>query len=63
MSISILLLTLNEEANLPPCLAAVNWSDDVVVLDSFSQDNSVDVADRLGARGLSRAEAQQRMNL
>jgi len=55
MSISILLLTLNEEANLPACLAAVNWSDDVVVLDSFSQDNSVDVAERLGARVYRRA--------
>jgi glycosyltransferase involved in cell wall biosynthesis len=55
MSISVLLLTLNEEANLPACLAAVNWSDDVVVLDSFSQDNSVDVAERLGARVYQRA--------
>lgn len=50
MSISILLLTLNEEVNLPACLAAVTWSDDVVVLDSFSQDGTVAVAERLGAR-------------
>lgn len=41
MSISILLLTLDEAANLPACLAAVAWSDDVVVLDSFSRDATV----------------------
>jgi glycosyltransferase involved in cell wall biosynthesis len=50
VSISILLLTLNEEANLPACLAAVSWCDDVVVLDSFSSDGTVSLAERLGAR-------------
>ena len=55
MSISVLLLTLNEAANLPACLAAVAWSDDVVVLDSFSQDDTVAVAERLGARVYQRA--------
>ena len=55
MSMSILILTLNEEANLPACLAAVAWADDVVVLDSFSQDQTVAVAERLGARVYPRA--------
>ncbi|MBK8640056.1 MAG: glycosyltransferase family 2 protein [Chromatiaceae bacterium] len=55
MSISVLFLTLNEAANLPACLAAVAWSDDVVVLDSFSQDDTVAVAERLGARVYQRA--------
>ncbi len=55
MSISVLLLTLNEAANLPACLAAVAWSDDLVVLDSFSQDDTVAVAQRLGARVYQRA--------
>lgn len=50
MGISVLLLTLNEADNLPACLAALAWSDDVVVLDSFSQDDTVAVAERLGAR-------------
>ena len=34
--ISILILTLNEELNLPTCLSSLSWCDDVVVLDSFS---------------------------
>ncbi len=55
MSISILLLTLDEAANLPACLAAVAWSDDVVVLDSFSRDATVAVAEGWGARVYQRA--------
>jgi len=55
MGISVLLLTLNEAANLPACLAALAWADDVVVLDSFSHDVSVAVAERLGARVYQRA--------
>ena len=47
---SVLVLTLNEEANLPACLKAVAWSDDVVVLDSFSQDGTVEIAKQMGAR-------------
>jgi glycosyltransferase involved in cell wall biosynthesis len=50
MSISVLILTLNEEINLPACLEAVRWSDDVVVLDSFSSDRTVEIAKAAGAR-------------
>lgn len=50
MGISVLVLTLNEEANLPICLEAVKWSNDIVVLDSFSQDETVAAAKHLGAR-------------
>lgn len=48
--ISVLLLTYNEAQNLPRCLEAVKWSDDVVVLDSFSADNTVEIARAAGAR-------------
>lgn len=54
MSISILILTLNEEANLPRCLDAISWADDVLVVDSFSTDRTVDVAESHGARVLQR---------
>ena len=47
--ISILILTLNEEANLPGCLATCQWSDDVHVLDSYSTDNTVEIAKSSGA--------------
>lgn len=54
MSISILILTLNEEANLPGCLESVRWCDDVVVLDSYSSDGTARVAQAAGARVVQR---------
>jgi len=50
MSVSVLILTLNEEANLPGCLESVAWSDDVVVFDSFSTDRTFEIAEAAGAR-------------
>ncbi|MDX2176968.1 MAG: glycosyltransferase family 2 protein [Candidatus Sumerlaeia bacterium] len=48
--VSILVLTLDEEKNLPGCLRSVAWADDVVVLDSGSTDRTVAIAERAGAR-------------
>ena len=54
MSISVLILTRNEENNLPACLASVQWSDDIVVLDSDSTDRTRDIAAASGARVVTR---------
>lgn len=54
MNVSVLILTLNEERNLPGVLRNVSWCDDVVVLDSRSSDCSVAIARRRGARVLER---------
>jgi glycosyltransferase involved in cell wall biosynthesis len=48
--ISVLILTHNEELNLPSCLDSVKWSDDVVVFDSYSSDRTVEIAEAWGAR-------------
>lgn len=48
--ISVLVLTKNEEQNLPGCLASVAWSDDVHVLDSMSTDRTVEIARAAGAQ-------------
>ncbi|MFT5329579.1 MAG: glycosyltransferase involved in cell wall biosynthesis [Parasphingorhabdus sp.] len=55
MRVSTLVLTLNEEANLPACLDALSWCDDVVVVDSGSTDRTVEIAKAHGARVLIRA--------
>lgn len=55
MSISVLIMTYNEEVNLPACLASVSWSDDIVVLDSFSTDRTLEIAQEAGARIYQRA--------
>lgn len=52
--ISVVILTLNEAANLPRCLDSVAFSDDVLVLDSGSTDDTVAIADARGARVLTR---------
>lgn len=50
MSLSVLVLTFNEEANVRRCLESVAWSDDVVVIDSGSTDATVAIAESFGAR-------------
>jgi glycosyltransferase involved in cell wall biosynthesis len=55
MGISVLILTLDEEVNLGGCLDSVAWSDDVVVLDSLSQDRTVEIARERGVRLYQRA--------
>jgi len=52
--VSVLLLTLNEEDNLPACLQAISWCDDIVVMDSFSDDRTVALAEQAGARVVQR---------
>lgn len=54
MPISVLILTLNEHENLSECLAALGFTDDVVVLDSLSSDGTVTLARELGARVVQR---------
>ena len=48
--ISVLILTKNEEQDLPGCLESVRWSDDVHVYDSYSTDRTVEIARAMGAR-------------
>ena len=53
--ISVLILTRNEEQDLPGCLASVAWSDDIHVLDSLSSDRTVSIAEAAGAHVTQRA--------
>ncbi|HTV04122.1 MAG TPA: glycosyltransferase family 2 protein [Acidobacteriaceae bacterium] len=48
--ISVLILTKNEEQDLPGCLESVAWSDDVHVFDSMSTDRTAEIARNAGAR-------------
>jgi glycosyltransferase involved in cell wall biosynthesis len=50
MSISILILTKNEQQDLPGCLESAAWCDDIHVFDSFSDDKTVEIAEQFGAR-------------
>jgi glycosyltransferase involved in cell wall biosynthesis len=44
--ITPVLLTYNEEANLKRTLSALAWAEDIVIVDSFSTDRTVDISQR-----------------
>ena len=50
LKISAAVVTLNEEANLARALESLRCCDEIVVVDSGSQDRTMEVARRLGAR-------------
>lgn len=41
--IGILVLTYNEENNIRDCLSSVDWADEIVVIDSYSTDNTLEI--------------------
>ena len=44
--VSVVLVTLNEAKNIERCLESVRWADEIVVVDSFSTDRTVELARR-----------------
>ncbi len=52
---SVLIPTLDEELNLPDCLASVEWADEVFVVDSFSHDRTLEIARAHGANVVQHA--------
>jgi glycosyltransferase involved in cell wall biosynthesis len=48
--ISVIILTKNEETDLPVCLKSLSWTDDVHILDSLSTDSTCEIARLYGAR-------------
>lgn len=43
MNISACIITLNEEFNLPDCLASLDFADEIIVVDSGSSDGTADI--------------------
>ena len=65
--LSVFITTFNNDRTLAACLDSVHWADEIVVLDSFSTDDTPAIAGRYGAR-VSRHEflgygAQKRLAL
>lgn len=42
--LSVIVVTLNEEKNIERCLDSVRWADEIVVVDSFSTDRTVELS-------------------
>lgn len=50
MSLSVILITKNEEANLKDCLESVSFADEIIVVDSQSSDKTQEIAQSYGAK-------------
>ena len=50
MSLSVAIITLNEEANLARTLESVRWAQEIVIVDSGSTDRTVEIAQGFGAK-------------
>src|SRR4051794_9514071 len=51
--VSVIILTKNEETDLPKCLNSLSWCNDVHILDSGSADQTVNIALDYGVQVLS----------
>ncbi len=49
-TITAIILTKNEEKNLPQCLESLKWVDEIIVVDSGSEDSTIQIAERYGAK-------------
>ena len=50
LPISATIISLNEESNIRKCIESLHFVEEVVVIDSFSQDKTVEIAKDLGAK-------------
>lgn len=49
-SISAVILTKNEERNIRKCLESLKWVDEIIIVDGFSTDKTVEIAKSYGAK-------------
>ena len=54
LNCSVIIMTRNEERNLPDCIGSVKWSDDIIIYDSYSEDNTAQIASDFGLRIIRR---------
>jgi glycosyltransferase involved in cell wall biosynthesis len=48
-TLSVAMIAMNEEANLPRTLESVRWADEIILVDSGSRDRTVEIAQGFGA--------------
>lgn len=48
--ISAVVLAKNEEKNIKDCLDSLKWCDEIVVVDDYSEDRTIEIAEKHGAR-------------
>jgi glycosyltransferase involved in cell wall biosynthesis len=53
-ALSVIITTFNEEVNIADCIESVSWADEILVVDSFSTDRTVEIAQRYPVQLLQR---------
>lgn len=48
--LTIIILTRNEKDNIEACISSAKFADDIIVVDSGSEDNTMEIAEKCGAR-------------
>ncbi len=48
--ISTVIITYNEEKNIKDCLESVKWTDEIIVVDSYSTDNTIKICKKFGKK-------------
>jgi glycosyltransferase involved in cell wall biosynthesis len=48
--VSVTIISKNEAQNITECLRSVEWASEIVVVDQFSEDETVEIAQRFGAK-------------
>jgi glycosyltransferase involved in cell wall biosynthesis len=51
--LSVTIITYNESENIGRCLDSVQWADEILVVDSYSTDNTIEIAKSKGAKIVS----------
>ena len=46
VKLSVIIITKNEEKNIERCLKSVKWADEIIVVDSYSTDNTLSIVKR-----------------
>src|SRR6201993_3907263 len=49
-TLSVAMIAMNEEANLPRTLESVRWADEIIIVDSGSKDRTIEIAQSFGAK-------------
>ena len=53
LKLSVVIVALNEELNIERCVKSVQWADEILIYDSGSNDNTLSIAQSLGAKVIS----------
>jgi len=53
MAITAIIITKNEETMLPDCLKSLNWVDELIIVDSDSQDKTTEIAKKYNSKIIS----------